>query len=161
MESQIAIYDSHEKAIHAINVLNDHHFPMDHVTLLGKADVVDNHIHVRQLNPIKNAPAFIGMGAGTIIGLLSGIGVFTVPGFGFLYGAGALIGAIGGFDIGIVTGGIISLMATLGIQKEKQVVCTEHLEEGKFMVIVHGTLEDVKKGEHILHTEGSHVELIH
>lgn len=161
MDTQIAVFDTHEKALHAISVLNDYHFPMAHVTLLGKADVIDNHIHVRSLTPIKNAPALLGMGAGTLIGLLSGLGVFAIPGFGFIYGAGALIGAIAGFDIGIVGGGIVSLLAILGIRKDKQIICKEHLEEGKFMVIVHGTPEEVAKGENILHTHGTHLEFVH
>ncbi len=104
MKSQIAIYDAHEKAVNAIKVLSEHDCPMDNVSLLGKAEVIEDHIHIKSLDTIKEAPALVGMGAGTLIGLLSGIGIFTVPGFGFLYGAGALVGIIAGLDLGIVAG---------------------------------------------------------
>jgi hypothetical protein len=159
MKSKIAVYDSHEKAVDAIKVLSDQDFPMSNVSLLGSAEIIDDHIHVRSSDTLQKAPAIIGMGAGTVIGLLSGIGVFTIPGFGFLYGAGALVGAIAGFDIGIVTGGVISFFSFLGIKEGEVVKYEEHLKEGKFMVIVSGSLEDVERAEHILHTEGTHLEL--
>jgi hypothetical protein len=160
MESQIAIYDTHEKAVNAIKVLSEQDFPMSNVSLLGKAEIIEDHIHIKSLDTIKKAPAMVGMGAGTLIGLLSGIGVFTIPGFGFLYGAGALVGAIAGFDLGIVTGGIISLLTFIGIRKDKVVQCHEHLKEGKFMVIVNGSMGEIERAEHILHTEGTHLEFV-
>ena len=159
MKIQIAIYDTHEKAINAIKLLADHNFPMSHVSLLGKAEVIDENIHIQTLEPIKNAPVFLGVGAGAIIGLLSGIGVFAIPGFGFLYGAGALVGAIGGFDIGIITGGISTLLLTIGINKDDTVKYHEHLNQGKFLVFVNGPLEEVEKAKDILQADGTHLEI--
>lgn len=160
MKSKIAIYNTHEEAVEAVKVLNDQKFPMSNVSLLGTAEVIEDHIHVRSIDAIKKAPAIIGMGAGTVIGLLSGIGVFTIPGFGFLYGAGALVGAIAGFDLGIVTGGLISFLSFIGIKEDNIVRCEEHLKEGKFVVVVNGSLEEIEQAEHILHTEGTHLELL-
>lgn len=160
MKSKIAIYNTHDEAVEAVKVLNGQDFPMDNVSLLGTAEVIEDHIHVRSMDTIKKAPAVIGMGAGTVIGLLSGIGIFTIPGFGFLYGAGALVGAIAGFDLGIVTGGLISFLSYIGIKEDSVVKCEEHLKEGKFMVIVKGSLEEIEKAEHILHTEGTHLEFV-
>lgn len=160
MKSQIAIYDTHEKAVNAIKVLNDNGFSMENVSLLGKAEVIEDHIHIKSLDTIKEAPAIVGMGAGTLIGLLSGIGVFTIPGFGFLYGAGALVGIIAGFDLGIVAGGFISLLTFAGIKEDKVVKCHEHLKEGKFMVIINGSKDEIERSKHILHTEGSHLEFV-
>ncbi|MCG2610844.1 hypothetical protein LZZ90_04935 [Flavobacterium sp. SM15] len=158
MKSKIAIYDSHKKAVDALKVLSDHNFPMSNVSLLGTAEIIDDHIHVRSSDTLQKAPAIIGMGAGTVIGLLSGIGVFTIPGFAFLYGAGALVGAIAGFDLGIVTGGVISFFSLLGIKEDEVVKYEEHLKEGRFMVILSGSLEEIEKAEQVLHTEGTHLE---
>jgi hypothetical protein len=160
MKSQIAIYDTHGKAVNAIKVLSEQDFPMDNVSLLGKAEVIEDHIHIQSLDTIKEAPALVGMGAGTLIGLLSGIGVFTIPGFGFLYGAGALVGIIAGLDLGIVAGGFISLLTFIGIKEDKVVKCHEHLKEGKFIVIVNGSKEEIQRAKHILHTEGNHLEFV-
>lgn len=160
MKSKIAIYETHEGALEAVKALNEEGFPMSNVSLIGTAEVVDDHIHVRSMDTVKNAPAVIGMGAGTVIGLLSGIGIFTIPGFGFLYGAGALIGAIAGFDLGIITGGVISFFTHLGIKEDSVVKCEEHLKEGRFMVVINGSIEDVERAEHILHAEGAHLEFV-
>lgn len=160
MKSKIAIYDTHEKAVEAIKVLNGENFPMSNVSLLGSAEIIEDHIHVKSMEGIKKAPAIIGMGAGTVIGLLSGIGIFTIPGFGFLYGAGALVGAFAGFDLGIVTGGLVSFFSFIGIKEDNVVKCEEHLKQGKFIVVVNGTLEEIEKAEHILHTEGTHLEFV-
>ena len=160
MESQIAIYDTHEKAVNAIKMLNQKDFPMENVSLLGKAEVIEDHIHIKSLDTIKKAPALVGMGAGTLIGLLSGIGVFAIPGFGFLYGAGALVGIIAGLDLGLVAGGFISLLTFTGIKEEEVVKCEEHLREGKFMVIVKGEKEQIEKAKNILHAEGNQLEFV-
>jgi hypothetical protein len=161
MKSQVAVYSTHENALNAVKALKNNNFPMNRVSILGKAEIIDDHLHVRSLDPLKNTPALLGVGTGTVLGLLSGVGAFAIPGFGFLYGAGALIGAIGGFDVGVVTGGIVTLLATIGIKKDKIVRCHEHLKEGKFLVIVNGTVTDIENAEHILHTEGSHLEFVH
>ncbi len=160
MKSQVAVYDSHEKALQAIKVLSEHNFPMEKVSLMGKAEVIDDHIHVKSLEDVKDAPALLGAGAGTIVGLLTGVGAFAIPGFGFLYGAGAVLGAIGGFDLGIIAGGIGTLLATIGIKKDKVVKVHEHLKAGKFLVMVQGTSEDIKKAEQILHAHGTHLEMV-
>src|SRR6187397_1275842 len=115
MESKIAVYDTHEKAVNAVKALNAHNFPMNEVSLLGKAEVIEDNIHIKSYETLEKAPAIVGMGAGALIGLLSGIGVIAIPGFGFLYGAGALVGIVAGFDIGIITGGLVSFFAYLGI----------------------------------------------
>jgi len=159
MKIQIAIYDTHEKAINAIKLLANNNFPMSHVSLLGKAEVKDENIHIQTVEPIKNAPVLMGVGAGAIVGLLSGIGVFAIPGFGFLYGAGALVGAIGGFDVGLITGGIGILLSAIGIDKDNTVKYHEHLNEGKFLVLVNGPLEEIEKAKNILQADGTHLEL--
>ncbi|PKB18241.1 hypothetical protein [Flavobacterium sp. 5] len=160
MKSQIAIYDTHEKAVDAIKKLSHENFSMDHVSLLGKAEVVENHIHIKSLDTIRKTPAVIGMGAGTLLGLLSGIGVFAIPGFGFLYGSGALVGIITGLNIGLVVGGLVSLLSFNGIKEEEVVKCEEHIKYGKFIVIVKGAIQEIERAKQILDTEGKHLEII-
>jgi uncharacterized membrane protein len=160
MKSKIAVYDSREEAIKALELLNDQGFPMKKVSLLGKADVVDDHIHVKSIDKIKNAPVLLGVGAGTTLGLLAGLGAFTIPGFGFLYGAGAIIGALAGFDLGLVSGGLVTLLTELGIHKDHVVKVNEHLDSGRFVVIVQGSEEDVKRAASILNKYNKHHELM-
>ncbi|REH00798.1 hypothetical protein [Flavobacterium aquicola] len=160
MKSQIAVYDTHDKAVNAIKRLSQENFSMNQVSLLGKAEVVEDHIEIKSLDTINKTPAIVGMSAGTLVGLLSGIGVFAIPGFGFLYGAGALVGIIAGLDIGLVAGGLVSLLSFTGLREEEVIKCQEHVKEGKFVVIVKGALDEIEKAKHILHTEGNHFEFI-
>ncbi len=102
MEVKVAVYDTHEKALNAVRKLDDNKFPLTEVSIIGKAELIEDHMHIKSTEPMVNAPAAIGSVAGIVAGILTGIGIFAIPGFGFLYGAGAVIGAIGGFDIGII-----------------------------------------------------------
>ena len=73
---------------------------------------------MKSFEPVKNAPVVIGSIIGPTLGVMTGLGIFTIPGFGLLYGAGAIIGAIAEFDLGLVSGGLITLPMTLGIKKD-------------------------------------------
>lgn len=160
MKSQIAVYDTHEKAVNAIKQLGAENFSMANVSLMGKAEIIEDHIHIKSHDTLTKTPAIVGMGAGTLIGLLSDVGVFAIPGFGFLYGAGALVGIIAGVDLGIVAGGFVSLLSSIGMNEETIDKVNEHANDGKFIVIVKGSIEEIDKAKHILHTEGNHLEFI-
>lgn len=150
MEAKIKVFNTHAEALKAAEVLIENGVDAKSISLIGKAELVDDHIHVRSTEPIKDAPALLGAGAGAIVGLLTGLGVFAIPGFGILYGAGAVIGAIGGFDIGLVGGGIATLLTSLGINKDHVVRYHEHLNEGKFLLMIHGDAAQVEKVEQLL-----------
>jgi uncharacterized membrane protein len=150
MEAKIGVFDTHGKALKAVELLIEKGIDAKAISLIGKAEVIDDHIHVRSNEVIKDTPAFLGVGAGVVVGVLTGMGVFAIPGFGFLYGAGAAIGAIAGFDIGLVGGGIATLLTSLGIKKDHIIQYHEHLNEGKFLVMLHGTVEQIAKAESIL-----------
>ena len=159
MRSKVALYETHEKAIEALKSLKKNEFPMSQVSLLGQAEIIEDHLHFKSTENIKNAPLLIGAGAGTLIGLLSGLGTFVIPGFGILYGAGAIVGAAAGFDFGIITGGIATFLATIGIKKDQQLKIDKHINEGKFFIVVNGDKETIKKADEILHKHGTHKEL--
>ncbi len=160
MESIIGIYDTHEYALKALAALKENNFPMKQVSLIGKAEVIEDHVHIKSYNKAKNAPVLLGTGGGALIGLLTGIGVFAIPGFGFLYGAGAIIGTLAGFDVGLVAGGIGSLLTSLGLKEAHNTKIQEHLEKGKYALMIHGSEEEINKAEQILEEEGNHFELI-
>ena len=158
MNSQVAIYDSQQKAISAVKALHHSGFPLKQISLVSKAVIIADDLHITSYDSVKNAPILVGVGAGAITGLLTGIGVFAIPGFGFLYGSGALIGLIAGFDIGLLSGGITSILVKLGINEESALKYEEHLEKGMTMLVVHGSIDEIKKAEKILHTQGTHLE---
>jgi hypothetical protein len=54
---------------------------------------------------------------------------------------------------------LFSILTTIGFPKDSVVKYEQHIVEGKFLVIINGTLEEIEKAEHILHTEGTHLEI--
>lgn len=150
MNSKIAIYESHEKALEAVYDLQKAGFPVNKVSLIGEAQIIDNHIYLKSLDTAKTLPIAVGASLGLVTGLLSGIGLFTIPGFGFLYGAGAIIGAIAGFDLGIIGGGLTSVLVHIGIKKEEVIKYEEHIRAGRFVLLVKGSEEEVHLAEKIL-----------
>jgi uncharacterized membrane protein len=105
MNTTVGLYDTHEKAIEAVEELKRAGFPVQQVSLIGKAVVIDDLMHVKNNRKIKNAPAIIGAILGPILGILTGVKLFSIPGLGFLYGIGAVLGALAGFSLGIACGG--------------------------------------------------------
>jgi uncharacterized membrane protein len=159
MEQTIGVYHTHQKALTAAELLVKHGFDKNSISIIGKADVVDDELQIKSGEVIQQTEVGIGIIAGSALGILTGVGVIAIPGVGFLYGAGALLGAIVGFDFGLITGGIVALLTTLGIKKEHVKRIHEHLKEGKFLLIVQGTHEEVHRAREILHAHGQHVEL--
>ncbi|MBP6460017.1 MAG: hypothetical protein KA264_07985 [Crocinitomicaceae bacterium] len=157
MKSQVAIYESHSKAIEALEILKEAGFPMEITSLIGQAEIVDDHVHVKSSEDFKIKTTALGVAATSTLGLLAGLGIFAIPGLGFIYGAGALVGAIAGLEIGVVGSGLFSALSAIGFDKESVVKYEQHIIEGKFLVIVNGTLEQIERAEHILHTEGTHL----
>jgi hypothetical protein len=159
MEAKIGIYDSHRLALEAIEVLTNKGFPEKRLKLIGQTDMVDDQIKIKSNEPIKNVSMIVGIVIGLVLGLLSGMGIFAIPGLGFIYNTGALIGAFIGFDLGLVAGGIVSLLITILVKKDKIVKYRQHLKEGKFLVFADGTAEEIKNAKIVLCGCGTHLEL--
>jgi len=159
MKSQVAVYATHQKAIDALDKLKDAGFPMEKTSLLGQAIIVDDHVHVKSHADDNLKVTAAGVVAGSTLGVLTGLGIFALPGLGFLFGAGAIVGGIAGLELGVVGSALFSLFSTIGFKKEEIVKYEQHIKEGKFLVIVRGSLAEIEKAENILHTEGTHLEM--
>ena len=84
---------------------------------------------------------------GPVLGMLTGIKLFAIPGLGFLFGIGAGLGALAGFSLGIAGGGAISLIAILVIKSRTVLKYHEHIVEKGFQVIAHGNIEEINKAK--------------
>jgi hypothetical protein len=151
MNITVGVYETHEKAIEAVKELNRAGFPVQQVSLIGKAVVIDNLMHIKNNRWIKNAPAIIGAILGPILGILTGVKLFAIPGLGFLYGGGAFSGALAGFSLGIASGGALTLIATLVIKSRSVLKYNKHIEEKGFQVIAHGNKEEINNAKAILY----------
>jgi len=153
MNAIIGIYDNHDLAVEAVVKLKDSGYPVSQLTIMGMAESesVDKDLHITARNPIKVAGLEAGTLIGATLGILTGVGIFAIPGLGFLYGAGALVGAIGG--------GIASALATAGVKDKNAQKYHEALAAGKFIVIAHGSAADAAKAKDLLEEHGAHEDI--
>jgi uncharacterized membrane protein len=159
MKSIVGVYESHDKAVVALQELKKSGYPDNLLSIVGKADLIDNHIHIKSSNTVEKAEASIGVVAGAILGILTGVGIFVIPGFGFLYGAGALIGAFAGVDVGLIAGGMTAIFTSAGIDEVNASKYEKHLNEGKFLVFADGDEAQLEQAHQTLHTHGQALEL--
>jgi len=89
-------------------------------------------------------------------GLLFGTAFFWIPGIGPLAIAGPLVAMIvGGAEGAVAMGGLSALGAVLysiGIPKDSIVKYEEWLKADKFLLVVHGTQQEVSRAQDILNT---------
>ena len=150
----IAVYGTHDAAQRAIRELQQSGFDMQKLSIVGKdyhseEDVVGYYTGERMKSWGK-----LGAFWGGIWGLLFGWAFFLVPGFGPLLAAGPLVAwIVSALEGAVVVGGLSALGAALysiGIPKNSIIQYETQLRAGKFLVIAHGTAEQVKNAKDIL-----------
>lgn len=156
LNSSVGIYSSHGKAIAAVRKLQEEGFAVENISLVGRAKIEDDHLHVTETETVLETTTAVGSVFGTILGTLAGMSLVAVPGLGVLYAAGALVGAVGGFSIGTASGGLAGVLLSLGIGKDGVLSYNQHLKAGKFLVVVHGTQAEVDKAHQVLDTTEHH-----
>lgn len=154
MKKSISIFNSHDDALKALEELRESGVNMSKVSLVGHAEIVNDHVHIKSNQALVAAPVAAGTVLGTTLGLLTGVGLFAIPGLGVLFGAGAIVGALAGFQIGVATGGIATILVDLGV-KDDHVVYEQHLKEGRFLLFYDGSVEEIEHVERII--EGKHL----
>jgi uncharacterized membrane protein len=91
--------------------------------------------------------------------LLFGSALFFIPGIGPLIVLGPLVGwIVGALEGAVVIGGLSALAAALysiGIPKDSVMKYEMALKSAKFLVIAHGTADEVAKAKSILETAGA------
>ena len=92
-------------------------------------------------------------------GLLFGSAMFFIPGIGPLIVFGPLVGwIVGALEGAVVVGGLSALGAglySIGIPKDSVMQYETALKSDKFLVIAHGTADEVAKAKSILETTGA------
>lgn len=153
MKSHVAVYHTHQEAFKAVQALSDRKFPMDHVSLIGKADIIDDHIHVRNVDGVKLIPLYLSIVAGIVFGLMIGYKLVYIPGMTMTSDT-FFVNVFWGASMGLVVGAILTILITVIYPKEKVIRYSKHFMPKRFLVIVNGSEEEIKLAQHILHTEG-------
>ena len=160
MKSTVAIFDSHWNALNAVAMLKNRSYPIDQVSLMGQARNVENYLNIKSVEPIKSGTTSVSTVIASTLGLIPGVSIFAIPGYGFVFGAGPVKKKLASFITGPDKGnGIESLLTKIGIENDKINEYKEYLETGKYLVIAHGNEAEVEKAQFILIKGLKHIEL--
>jgi hypothetical protein len=157
--SVVAIYTSMDDAEEAVRKLGTEGFPIQHVSIIARDIGSEKKVHgfVTACDVAKST-ARTGAWVGGIFGLLIGAAFVWVPGVGPLVVAGSLtavlLGGLEGAVGGAAVSGLLGWLLSLGISKKHILKYEESVKAGKYLVIAHGTADNVAKAKQIL--EGTH-----
>lgn len=149
----VSLYDSHEKAVAAVNLLKENGFNEKHISLLGRTDVGDD-LQIKDANIAAK-----GVGVGALVGVLTGVGLVAIPGIGVLYGLGAVAAAIAGFDLGVIGGTIASVLMINNADAKIAQHYENQLKDGKTLLAFTGNEEEMEKARQLLESHGIHTEM--
>ena len=153
--SIVAIYPSHTAAEAAIKELQQSGFDMKKLSIIGRDEHTDEHV-VGYYNAGDRMKYWGKLGAfwGGFWGLLFGSGFFLIPGIGPLLVAGPLVSwIVGALEGAGVVGGLSAIGAglySLGIPKDSILRYETALKTGKYVLIVHGSMDETTRAKEIL-----------
>lgn len=153
--SVVAVYSSHTEAEEAVNKLGAAGVDVKKISIVGRDFHTEQHV-VGYYTAGDRMKYWGGMGAfwGGIWGLLIGAGFFLIPGIGPVLVAGPILAAIvGGLESAVVVSGLSALAAglvSLGIPKDSVLKYETAVKSGQYVVIVHGTAEELEQARKAL-----------
>jgi uncharacterized membrane protein len=156
----------HGKAEAAVKELQKPGFTMKNLSIVGKDYHSEEHV-VGYYNAGDRMAFWGKLGAfwGGLFGLLFGSAFFFVPGIGPLVVFGPLVTwIVGALEGAVVVGGLSALGAALysiGIPQDSIIKYETALKANKFLVIAHGTPEQVGPAHRILDVAGASEAAIH
>jgi len=153
--SAVGIFNSHTQAEDAVKELQRDGFDIKKLSIVGRDYHTDEHV-VGYYNTGDRMMFWGKQGAfwGGLWGLLFGSAFFFIPGIGPLVVAGPLVSwIVGALEGAAVVGGLSALGAGLygmGIPKDSILRYETAIKTGKFVLIFHGTPEEVENAKRIL-----------
>jgi hypothetical protein len=159
INSVVAVNATHSQAEEALRAFKNIGFDMTKLSLVGKDYHTEDHV-IGFYNAGDRMKFWGRRGAfwGTFWGMLSGSALFLIPGVGHLMVLGPLVGwIVRALGEGAVVGGVTALGAglySIGIPKDSVLEYETSLKADQFVVLVHGTIEDVFAAKRILERTG-------
>lgn len=155
----VAVYNLHTQAEDAVKALQRAGFDMKKISIIGKDYETDEHV-VGFLNAGDRAKVFGKWGAfwGGLMGVLFGSALMFVPVVGHVIVLGPLAAMLfGGLQGAVIVGGISALAGALmavGIPKDSVLRYETALKANKFMLVVHGDAQEIKRAHELLKSSG-------
>jgi uncharacterized membrane protein len=165
-DSAVAVFTSHTDAEEAIKELQRSGYDMKKLSIVGKDYHTEENV-VGYYNLGDRVKSWGKNGAfwGWIWGLLFGSAVLFIPGIGpVIVGGPVITWLIGALETAVVVGGFSALGAALitwGIPKDSVVRYETALKADKFLLIAHGTPDEVNKAKLILDKSKAESSEIH
>lgn len=162
----IAIYHNHGEAESAVRELQRSGFEMKKLSIVGKDYHTEEHV-IGYYNLGDRMKAWGKTGAfwGGLWGLLVGSAFFWIPGVGPLLIGGPLVSwLVGALEGAVIFGGLSAIGAALvsiGIPKDSVLDYETAIKAGKFMIIAHGTQDEVARACSILEASNAVQVAVH
>ncbi len=148
----VAICESHTTAEEVVKELQKSGFDMKKLSIVGKDYHTEEDV-VGYYNIGDRMKKWGKLGAlwGGFWGILFGSAFFIIPGIGPIVVGGPLVASIvGGLEGALAVGGLSALGAglfSLGIPKDSVLRYETAIKSDKYLVIVHGSREDMAKAK--------------
>jgi hypothetical protein len=158
----VGIYRSHKEAVEAINKLHENGYSLDKMSIIGKGDFVEDIKGSYTMEEASTDGMTVGGVAGGLLGALAALSLVAIPGVGLIY-TGGIMGAVvlsaltlDGVAVGAVGGGMLSAILGSKLGKDGVLEYETHLENGKYLLVLHTDNRDAKRAKEILHTDSDH-----
>jgi hypothetical protein len=164
--SAVGLFTSHQDAESAVKELQKSGYDMKKLSVVGKDYHSEENV-VGYYNTGDRMATWgkFGLFWGWIWGVLFGSAFFLIPGIGPVMVGGPLVSwIIGALELSVVTGGLSAIggaLVSIGIPKDSIIRYETALKADKFMLIVHGTLQEVEKAKSILVNNKSEATDVH
>ena len=151
----VAIYESHAQAEEALKELQQSGFDMKKLSIVGKDYHTEEQV-VGYYNAGDRMKRWGSSGAfwGGFWGLLFGSAFFAIPGIGPVLAAGPIVAwIVGALEGAVVVGGLTMIGAglySIGIPKDSIVEYETAIKSDRFLILAHGTAEEVNRAEEIM-----------
>jgi uncharacterized membrane protein len=164
--SVIAMFDQHTQAEEGVKQLQEAGFNMQALSIVGKDYHTDEHV-VGYYTTGDRMKYWGKNGAfwGGIWGLLFGSAFFMVPGVGPFVAAGPIVAwIVAALEGAAFVGGVSAIGAglySIGIPKKSILEYETSLKAGKFMLVFHGTPDEVARAHSILSASSASETQLH
>jgi uncharacterized membrane protein len=159
--SVVAIFKTHVEAEGAIKELQKSGFDMKKLSIVGRDRHTEEHV-IGYYNAGERMKYWGALGAfwGGLWGLLFGAAFFWIPGLGPVVIGGPLVSwIVAALEGAAVVAGLSAVGAglySIGIPKDSILKYEREIANDRYLVVAHGTNEEVGQAKNILDTTGAH-----
>lgn len=163
-----AVFKEQEQVDNVIRRLLDRGVSRDHISAMGRNFQSETRIagFITKRDVILGGlrtGAIFGSLFGSLLSLLTGVGVLFIPFVGSIVAAGpigaVLLGAASGAIAGSAGAGLVSVLTTLGMPEDKAAIYQTRLQAGEFLVMAEVPAD--RTGEYQLLIESAGGEEVH